>query len=85
MIEPLYICSECLATWLWEELVGIKNGDESLEELECPECGGPMTPGEKRDNGRCQYCEDAGEAKHDGPHPRKKQGAGKGQGLRPKR
>ena len=27
--------------------------------LNCPECGGPMTPGERRDNGRCQYCEDA--------------------------
>lgn len=26
--------------------------------LKCPDCGGPMTPGEKRDNGRCQYCED---------------------------
>ena len=33
--------------------------DENTASLTCPECGGPMTPGEKRDNGRCQYCEDA--------------------------
>ena len=59
--------------------------DENTAGLTCPECGGPMTPGEKRDNGRCQYCEDAGEEAQDGPHPRKRQGARKGQGLRPKR
>ena len=33
--------------------------DENTASLKCPDCGGPMTPGEKRDNGRCQYCEDA--------------------------
>jgi len=32
-------------------------GDDAC--LKCPECGGPMTPGEKRDIGCCQYCEDA--------------------------
>ena len=37
--------------------------DENIASLTCSECGGPMTPGEKRDNGRCQYCEDAADEK----------------------
>ena len=37
-----YQCQECFEVHHWDELNGPKDGDENLEDLECPCCGGKV-------------------------------------------